>query len=193
MKFEALPSREWKKRMYLLLLFSFGMGGYFFYDGYIGYPKANERAHAFLEHKEGKDGKKLSEWPAFAASRGWVEKDPGEPKTEKDLRDQKIWGTGCCVLGVLVAGCFFYMKRFKITADENQIYPPRGEPVRFDAITGFDMRKWDKKGIAIANYTKSGRSMKLVLDDWKYAGAEQILREAQTRLAGAGADEQAPS
>lgn len=179
MKFEALPSREWKKRMYLLMLFAFGAGIWFFYDAYVGYPKQIERATAY---KTLEDDGRLKEWPALAASKGWVEKDPGAPKTEEDLKQQRTWGLGACIVGAVVIVYFFWARRFKLTADEETIYPPMGDPVRFDEIREFDMKKWNRKGIAVAIYERAGARKRLTLDDWKFAGAEAILREARKRL-----------
>jgi hypothetical protein len=179
MKLEALPSREWKKRMYLLMLFAFGAGIWFFYDAYVGYPKQIERATAYdtLEKED-----RLKEWPKIASERGWVEKDPGSPKTPEDLKQQRVWGFGACAVGVMVIGYFLWARRFRLTADDDTIYPPMGDPVRFDEIREFDMKKWNRKGIAVAIYERGGTRKRLALDDWKYAGAEAILREARSRL-----------
>jgi hypothetical protein len=178
MKFDTSPSKEWKNRILLVMVFVTGFACWFFSDAYVGYPKQNERAFAYQALKE--EGR-LREWPALAASRGWVDKEPGAPKTPEKIEEQKIWGVGTLLVASAIAGYGLWARRLKITADDEKIYPPRGEPVRFDEIKDFDMKKWDKKGIAVALYERDGKVKRLVIDDWKYKGALAILQEAQRR------------
>ena len=43
----ATVSKEWKRRMLIIIAVVTGMGGWFFFDGLVAYPRQNQRAAAY--------------------------------------------------------------------------------------------------------------------------------------------------
>ncbi len=179
MEVVARVSKVWRKRMLMLTLFGLAGGGWFFYDGFVGYPKQIVRAKEFQQFElEGR----VAEWPAHAASKGWRTDNPGEPKTAKDLDTQKQCGMLGVLLSLSLAGYWFWSEQRCIRLDGEVITAPTGTQVQLSEITEVDRRKWDGKGIAIALYERDGERRKLIIDDYKYEGAVQILEEVERRL-----------
>ena len=165
--------------MLLLTLFALGAGGWFFYDGYIGYPRQAERAREFQTfEREGRS----AEWPAHAASKGWRTDHPGDPKTEADFAEQKHYGLGGVILALALAGYWLWSEQRCIRLDGETITSPTGRQVRLDEIREVDRRRWDSKGIAVALYEREGERRRLIIDDYKYEGAVKILEEVDRRL-----------
>jgi len=169
--------------MVLLTLFALGSAGWFFYDGYIGYPKQIVRANEFLQFKQ--EGR-TAEWPRYAASKGWKTGDPGEPKTDKDLLTQKQFGIGGVVLALVLVGYWLWSESKCIRLDGDTITSPTGKQVRLGEIRELDRRRWDNKGIVVALFERDGTRGKLLIDDYKYEGAIGIIEEIDRTLAGPG-------
>jgi hypothetical protein len=70
-----------------------------------------------------------------------------------------------------------------VRADGDIITGAGGETVHFDSIVEMDRRKWENKGIAYAIYEKDGKRRRLCLDDHKFIGCEEIILEAERRIA----------
>ncbi|MET0261452.1 MAG: hypothetical protein ABW223_01045, partial [Rariglobus sp.] len=50
-------------------------------------------------------------------------------------------------------------------------------------IVEMDRHKWTNKGIAYAIYEVNGKRRRLCLDDHKFIGCEEIILEAERRIA----------
>src|SRR5687768_3138127 len=68
MSAEARVTPIWKKQKLFIALFLFGFAAYFFWDGAVGYPRADAR---YKEWKSYHDSGRLDDWPAYAAQKGW--------------------------------------------------------------------------------------------------------------------------
>lgn len=191
MNVEARITKEWLKRMALMVLFVAGGAGWFFYDGFIGYPKAAERHQAFQDLADGmiERGEASSEmddsvrlaWSDIAKENGWKPEKPKNVTPEK-IREQKVIGVGLSVLALGILGWVVVSVNQRITSDGKTIRSAFGREVAYDEIVDLDKRKWDKKGIAYAVYEAGGRRGKIVLDDYKFAGTEEIVNEIERRL-----------
>lgn len=178
MAIQANISREWKRRMIFIAAFLFLLGAWFFYDGWVGYPKKNE---AYFAYQELKEQRRIDEWPQLAQSRGWARRPPEKAFSPGDIQGQFFLG-GLSMALAFAALIWMYANRNRqLRADDEAVYGPTGRRVPFSSITGINKRKWESKGIAVLQYQLDGKKGKLKLDDYKYAGAADILRDIETR------------
>ena len=170
MAIEATLSRTWRNRQLLIAGFLAAFGSWFFFDGLIRYPAMHRQ---YLDYQRMKDAGGENEW------HGRVPED----KDEKDQTQQLEWG-GTAFAGALVAlGVLGLNFNRRLRSDDEAVYSERGKRVPFSAFTGVNRNKWDSKGIAIAYYENGGKQRDLVIDDYKFAGAEEILKQIEAHLA----------
>lgn len=200
MKLEAKYSREWLNRMGIILLLFIGSSGWFFYDGLVTYPRYNEGAIAYAElakmvEEEGLTGESAEaeaakRWAKVAAD---FKGDPAEPPTHlKNVDQQMQFGVGLGVLSVLFLIWILREMKRVIRADDEtfegitssfpMIYSKKSVP--FAAVVGLDKRKWDNKGIAVVHCKNAdGSKFRVIIDDYKYAGSEEILEKCEAVVA----------
>lgn len=200
------------RRMAILGGMLFLMGCYFIYDGAVGYPKKNERAEVqqWFEkellggYDEAKAAGRLSQWmkeaeakgwpagengeppkwAAYAAERGWPEKN--EKYTDKEIEEQFWWGGGT-LIGALVVGVLVLLNRNKVLVGRAGAFvTPEGAEVKHGDVFKVDTRKWAQKGLAYAWYRPGGEGAvkKAVIDDLKFGGAEGILTALLANFSG---------
>lgn len=185
------------KRMSLMTVMFVGFGLYFFYDGFIGYPKKNkifrehERFMKIQEEKEtflAESGTNVewadvveekgypaqSDWVGFAAENGWPEEPPEKIHTTED---QFFFGTLCVGIGLVVLGTMFANRKRVLRADVTSLTTPKGERVPFASAFRVDQRKWDHKGLAYVYYREGeGKVRRAIIDDLKFGGADAIRK-----------------
>ncbi len=194
MNIESRTTQVWKRRMWMLMALVLGTGGWFFYDGFIGWPAEMKRHGEYQKYVEGliergeitreladtPHNKALEEgWRGEARRRGWSTGVPAA-RTGKDFRFQKILGAAAFAVALVIFGWYVISNRRVLRCDGNTIECPDGTRATFDEVTGVNRKRWNSKGIAVL---LCGDGRKLVLDDYKYGGAEEILLEAERRLA----------
>ena len=187
----ARLSKEWKRRMIIIAVVVWGTSAYFLYDGAIGWPKKQKiyEAYAALmetliaegEARDERDPEALLAWRELAKENNWAQDIPKEYPPEK-IEGQFHWAAATAVGGVGFLIWFFWHFPKTIRADGEKIYGVRGQVLPFDQITEVDRKRWKREGIAYARFEKDGKPAKLMLDDYKYAGAEDIIKEAERRL-----------
>ena len=193
MEVNAKSSREWRDRMVMILLMLVGSAAWFFYDGFVAYPKFNVKADAYAELKKvyGEDSKILGEkWKERAIENDW-KIDDDVPEHRKDEAQQIRWGSGLLAAAALFLIWVIREARRVITADSEKFlgikkaFPPFNSlvSVRFDSVVGIDKRKWDKKGIAGIFYRENGAMKCVLVDDYKYASSERILEKCEQIVA----------
>ena len=192
---EARISKIWTKQKLFVSLFMMAIGGWFFFDGLVGYPRANERYIAWKTHQdEGRD----NEWPAYADQRGWKRTEWPNYVREHSLagnlpavpfgRDKIIGQYAFGSLGMLLGGIIFVywltQKGRILRTDADAVYTPAGTRVPFDAITGLGKKRWESKGIAVVRYEVEGRKGQFIVDDYKFETepTRKILAEIEERL-----------
>lgn len=189
---EARIAPIWKKQKLFVAIFLIAIGAWFFFDGLVGYPRSNER---FLAHQGYEQDNRLSEWPAYAKSRGWVEKPPEKLFKPQDVIGQYVFGSLGALIGAIVLAYWFTQKGRVLRTDEDVVYTPAGTRVPFEAVTGIGKKRWDSKGIAVVRYTLEGRKGEFIVDDYKFETepTRKILREIEEKLlARADAGEKQP-
>lgn len=177
----AHVSSIWKKQKLFVALFMMALGGWFFFDALIGYPRSNER---WLAHDQYEREGRLADWPAYARSRGWVAESPHKFHPPSDITGQFVFGTLGGLLGAIVLAYWFTQKKRVLRTDETTVTTPAGTRVPFGAITGLGKKRWDSKGIAVVRYELQGRKGEFIIDDYKFETepARKILDEIEAEL-----------
>jgi len=114
-------------------------------------------------------------WDDFAAPHGWAS-DPKKYSAE-EIEQQFYWG-GAVLLAGLFTGTLLLLNRNQTFVGHlDHMVMPNGKKVRYDSAYKVDKRKWDNKGLAYVYYRESegAASMKAVIDDLKFGGADKIL------------------
>lgn len=182
----ATVSKEWKRRMMIIIAVLAGMGGWFFFDGQVAYPLQNQRAAAYAKLKE-QFGNGTAEfekaWLELRNEKGWSAKKPEKIYTEGDIRTQLILA-GLCLLGA--AGVLSHLLRGIPTTtrlEQNVIFLPDGRRIPLSKVRALTKKRWEKQGIADLAYEREDGSMgRFILDDYKYVGAADILAEVEKVL-----------
>jgi hypothetical protein len=179
----AVISKEWKQRMLLMTAIIAGAGCWFLYDGLVGYPNSNVRAAVYfpLKEKYGKDSPELEKaWADEARARGWSDTPPKKKYNDWDIHQQ----LGIAVISFLgAAAClvnFAWSLKTTTRYKDGIIILPNGQRIPAEKVRSISMRRWKNKGIADLVYEAGpGRMKKFLLDDYKYIGVEQILKEVE--------------
>jgi hypothetical protein len=181
MPFEARVTSIWKTQRLFAALFFLGIAAYFLWDGQIGYPRSNVRwlAHAQLE----KDNRS-SEWPAYAAERGWTDKVPEKFHTSGGITMQFVCAAVLGIPGLILLAYWAVQKNRILKTTDDALIEPSGKRIPFASITGLGKKDWDAKGFATVRYEMNGRRGQYVLDDYKFESepTRHILAEIEERL-----------
>jgi len=191
----ARVSPIWKKQKLFVALFLLAAGGWFFFDGLIGYPRKNDR---YREWKSYMDAGREAEWQSHAQQRGWkpsewpdyVREHRLEGHLPQDVigRDkiitQFVFASLGALLGTIVLIYWATQKGRVVRTDESAVYTPAGTRVPFGSITGLGKKRWETKGIAVVRYELEGRKGQFILDDYKFETqpTRTILEEIETTL-----------
>ncbi len=182
----ALISKDWKRRMWLMMAAAAGLGGWFLFDGLIAYPRHNQWASVYFELAavHGKDTPELAEaWRKTSAGRNRPEDTPKKEYTSDEIQTQIILGALAWAAALAV---FIHYRRSlpRLTRlEDGRIFLPDGREIPVSSVRAMSKRRWESKGIADFAYEPSpGRRGKFLIDDYKYAGADQIVAEIEKRL-----------
>ena len=192
MNVHARISKEWRRRMTLMALMLNGSGLWFCYDGFVAWPAEAARYQQLQTVTAGTvpEGTKLDAenpavvraWSEYAATNDLNPKVP-KNRTPGDLTGQRVTGGIMLGFGLLFVAWVALQHRKSVRADGDIITGPNGETMHLDTVVDMDRRKWAKKGIAYAIYEKDGKRRRLCLDDHKFIGCEEIILEAERRIA----------
>lgn len=184
-KIETRISGAWRNRMILLVIFIFFWGLWFLYDGYHEWPARNDR---YLAYQELVEAGQEDRWPEVTAQQGWPSDVPERFFRSDELLVQQIIGIVLSGLGLWALIHFVRGMRQTLWAADGVVHGPGGEQVSYESVRSIDMRKWNSKGIAVLVYEEDGEEKRLVVDDYKFTGAEEILAEIEERLDPGGAE-----
>jgi hypothetical protein len=138
-------------------------GGFFLYDGFIGYPRLNRNIDDLDRQVD------LTKDPKKIARLNEEKFKLGNKKNDAAILLQKVIGFVSIPLGLYVLMNALRSSRGKIRLSGQTLQVPGHPPVTFESITSIDQRLWDKKGIAYINYSLSdGKNGQITLDDYKY-------------------------
>src|SRR5688572_24567991 len=102
----------WRKQKLFVAVFLLGFGAFFFWDGLVRWPRANER---FLKHEELTKAGKHNEWVAYAKERGWTTTPPEKLHTRGDIIGQYVCGSITGLAGLLALLYWLQQVRRTIT------------------------------------------------------------------------------
>jgi hypothetical protein len=206
MTLEARITPIWRKQKLFVAIFFIAFGGYFFWDGAVGYPRKNERYAEWKRFRDegrsndwaayaGQKGWKVDEWPRYAEEHGWKEPYPEVALGPGKITEQYAFGALWSLIGLAIFAYWAQQIRRVLKIDDSAVTSPAGTRVPFEAITGLGLKKWDSKGLATVKYQVAGRSGSFVVDDYKYdtEPAREILQEIKRRLEARAAASQQPA
>ena len=142
-----------------------GLGLWFAYDGFVGWPKENAR---------------IDQLKADIATARKADQEPEVRRLEAELGKlshhndtsitiQKVLAFTLPPIGLFVLVWSFYQSRGAYRLAENTLHVPGHPPVPLDAVTSIDKPDWDRKGIAYVHYElPTGAKGRLCLDDFVY-------------------------
>ena len=160
---EARVTKMWIQQKGLIPLLFLAFGAYFLFDGFIGYPRSDERWKA---HQELKD--KPGEWERLCAERGWKTTPPEKYLGPEKYREQFWFGGGTALIGLISLIYWQRQRKSTIRSDETGIFSSLGTKIPYGAITRIDKKIWKRKGYAYVYYKDDGALKKFTMDDAKY-------------------------
>ncbi|MEM8874748.1 MAG: hypothetical protein AAGD32_10880 [Planctomycetota bacterium] len=160
----AKPNRFFNGKWIVFGLLLIAGGGWFAYDGFIGYPAENERID---ELNELADQAKLDlDTDAEDAYRLEL-RELGDRHSDTSIRAQILLGFLLPVGGLALIGWTLWAARSEVRLDENDTLHVAGHPpVPLSAITDIDDERWEKKGVSRMAYEVGGQSGVIKLDDF---------------------------
>jgi hypothetical protein len=188
----ARAGRYYRVTRYIMTALLIGMGGWFAYDGFIGYPAHNERV-AELEQERAVARQAGDSEREAQLSRELI--DTGAPKSGMDIFLQKLLAFTLPPLGLLLLGWTLYNSRGEYRLENGVLHVPGHPPVPMERIVAIDKQLWDRKGIAYVAYDhpEAGDTGRIRLDDFVYERppTDAIVERIDQHLGAAPAAEEA--
>lgn len=163
----APSAQAYRIRFIVMFLVFVGMGAWFGYDGFVGYPAQNHAKETSADYKPG---------------------DP-LPHTDMDILFQKALMVILPIAGVgLLAWCLS-RSRGQYRLEGQTLHVPGHPPVQLDSITEINKKNWDRKGLAYLTYEQSGTKGVIRIDDFAYQRkpTDEIFARIESYLLPAGA------
>jgi hypothetical protein len=162
----ARASTEYRVKRLIIVLMLVGMGLWFGYDGFIGWPRENARIEEIK--KEIEAARKANDEAKVRS----LDAESGKLKQHSPM-DLNIQKALCFTLppigiGVLVWSLYNSRGNYRLSADD-VLNVPGHPPIPLDAIRSIDKTDWDRKGIAYVHYElPNGAKGAARLDDFIY-------------------------
>lgn len=179
---QARISPSWAIRMLIAGVAFVGFGCWSFYDGRIKYP---DQENTFQKYRQ--EGK-LEEFRALAGKRKWkVEVHTNSQGDEyvrspSDIATQFLMAIACLPIGFALLTRLLVTTTQRLEVDDDAFTSAKGVRIPYDAITGIDKKKWNRKGIAVVQYTVNGRAGKALIDDWIFKGGSDLLHTVEEHV-----------
>lgn len=124
-------------------------------------------------------------WEQFSAQWPHWKMDsdtPDEPYSAGKIREQWIVGSITGILGLVTL--FFLVRTLfrRISIDEEALYSQTGKRVPLADFKKLDLRKWQNKGLAFADYEGSAGKGRVRIDGLTYGGFNKTEGEPAERL-----------
>lgn len=134
------------------------------------------------DHEKVKSLNPATLWREYTASRGWEISLPEDYYSSRKIRDQ--WVVFWICLGLSLAALFILIRTLgrSISADGEAITDVTGRRIPYTDLTRLDLRKWDTKGIAFADYNSAGGSGRIRIDGLTYGGFRHEENQPAERL-----------
>ena len=179
----ARGATYYRTTRYIMAVLLLGMGAWFGYDGFKGWPDENARIADI--------GKKVdaAKKAGDTAALDKLNADPlvhKPPHSEMDVLIQKALAFGLPLLSASMLFWALYNSRGEYRLSGNTLMVPGHPAVRLDEIVEIDKRLWDRKGIAYVTYKTSSRKGQLKLDDFVYDRdpTDEIYKRLESFLQG---------
>jgi hypothetical protein len=191
----AKASNTVRNKNLLIILMCVGFFVWFAYDGWVAYPRNNDRSVDKLKQMmadgklKGDNQEQLDKWQAALNQwKGWNQAMPDQReqmniiaergktiaggvenwKSPFDINLQRYIVYG---LGVAVAASiwwFIHCQRRRAIADDTMVSPTAGVEIPWDKITVVDNTRWKKSGIVDITYLdEQGNAQKATFDDYE--------------------------
>jgi len=131
-------------------------------------------------------------WREYSRAKRLAETPPDEPFDARKIGEQ--WVVFWICLGLAGAAAFILVRTLRrtIRVDEEAITSQAGKRVPFGDLKTLDLRKWDTKGIAFADYDGPSGKGRLRIDGLTYGGfkadqgepAEKLMQYLRSRFSG---------
>lgn len=217
MMLKAPACRSYAIRIVICLLMVLSFGGWYAYDGTIGYPSSVERLIDHSRKDENTRGRmeikltKLSPahkaiWVSFT---NWNQTDPEARQlldemfhdeegwhSDLDIKVQKILAG---VLGLIALGVGYWLYSYNhkhVALDETALVVPGSGRVELASVTGIDDMRWEKDQLFEVHYTAGATAKTLRLDsfDWDQLNPiREALLQTKGRIAVAVPEAEAPT
>ncbi|MCX6874671.1 MAG: hypothetical protein NTW21_12825 [Verrucomicrobia bacterium] len=131
-------------------------------------------------------------WREYTKTRGMNATAPEEPYDARKIKEQ--WVVFWIFLGLALTAGFFLLRTLRrtITADAEAVTDQRGRRIPYADLKTLDLRKWETKGLAFADYDGTAGKGRLRIDGLTYGGfkkddgepAEQLMRLLRSHFSG---------
>lgn len=160
----ARAGKYFRNMRYLIVAMCVLMGGWFLYDGMIGYPKKNARIDEVTKLRDAAPPNSEESQKHSAELIRLGEKHP-----VGDLKNQKLIGGVLPLVGLALLAYWLHKSRGEYRLENDVLSVPGHPPVPISAIQSIDTARWETKGIATLQYkTSEGEEGSITLDDFVY-------------------------
>jgi hypothetical protein len=161
----ARAGQYYRNTRYLMAVVLLGMGLYFGYDGWFGWPNSN----AGYDQLERQKVEARRRGDTLTEQKLLQEQAKFKRHSDTDIYFQKVLFCVLPPLAVLLLIYWLYSSRGEYRAEGTALEIPGHPTVPFENITEIDRRLWDRKGIAYISYDLgNGRQGRFKLDDFVY-------------------------
>ena len=167
----ARAGSYYRRTRYIMAILLIAGGGWFGYDGFVGYPRDNQQLHEInvqlTEAQKNQDSGRIRE---LSEQQKKYKRSSGElAHSAMDILIQKVLCFTLPPIGLLMLFWTFFNSRGEYRLVEQTLHTPGHPPVPVDSIRKIDKRKWDRKGIAYLDYElPDGKTGTIKLDDFVY-------------------------
>jgi hypothetical protein len=121
-------------------------------------------------------------WLDYSGERELSEKPPDEPFTARKIFEQWVVFWICLALFLFTLFIMIRTLRRSIVADAKGLTTQTGRHIPYNEIKVLDLRKWDTKGLAFADYDGPSGKGRARIDGLTYGGFKQELNEPAEQL-----------
>src|SRR6185437_3286037 len=180
----ARAASYYRMTRYTMVFVLLGMGGWFGYDGFKGWPDENLRIA---------DVNRQFDAAMKTTNFQLQDKLKADPLRVKPLRShtdiffQKLLGFALPCVGVAMLAWALRRSRGEYRLAGTTLTVPGHPPIQLQDVFNIDKQLWDRKGIAYLDYNRAGRKGRIVLDDFIYDRdpTDEIYKRVDQYVAGA--------
>jgi hypothetical protein len=158
----------YRNTRYVMMIVLILAGGWFAYDGWIGWPKINRQIADLTQQIDQAKARGDEHTRVMLTEQV---KGFGEPHTDLSLLLQKVLAFSLPPLGILMVVWALYNSRGEIRMVNKTLSAPGHPIVTFDQIAALDRRLWDRKDIAYIEYDTGQHKGHIRLDAFIYETA----------------------